>query len=142
VGHVYEGLLERTVKRTTEITLELDGTKNAISPWIKVTEMESATADGVDRLVELLQDRIGSSANRIRNDLLKPVDDALAGRLLAACHGDVELRDRIQRYAHLVRTDPWGYPLVYPDRLGGNINRPSLFGRDLHIPLKPLTKHF
>ena len=28
-----------------------------------------------------------------------------------------------------------GYPLVYPDRLGGNINRPSIFGRDLYIPL-------
>jgi hypothetical protein len=114
VGHVYEGLLERTVKRTTEVTLELDGTRNARAPWIKVTELESATAEGVERLAELLQDRCGSSASRIRNDLAKPVDDALAGRLLAACHGDAELRDRIQRYAHLVRNDPWGYPLVYP----------------------------
>ena len=114
VGHVYEGLLERTVKRTDEVTLELDGTRNARAPWIKVTELESATAEGVDRLAELLQDRSGSSTSRIRNDLAKPVDDALAGRLLAACHGDAELRDRIQRYAHLVRTDPWGYPLVYP----------------------------
>lgn len=114
VGHVYEGLLERTVKRTDEVTLELDGTRNARAPWIKVTELESATAEGVDRLAELLQDRSGSSTSRIRNDLAKPVDDALAGRLLAACQGDAELRDRIQRYAHLVRTDPWGYPLVYP----------------------------
>jgi len=114
VGHVYEGLLERTVKRTDEVTLELDGTRNARAPWIKVTELESAATEGVDRLAELLQDRCGSSASRIRNDLAKPVDDALAGRLLAACHGDAELRDRIQRYAHLVRTDPWGYPLVYP----------------------------
>jgi hypothetical protein len=114
VGHVYEGLLERTVKRTTEVTLEFDGTKNAKAPWIKVTELESAAARGVDRLAELLEDRSGSSASRIRNDLAKPVDDVLAGRLLAACHGDAALRDRIQRYAHLVRTDPWGYPLVYP----------------------------
>jgi hypothetical protein len=114
VGHVYEGLLERTVKRTTEVTLEFDGTKNAKAPWIKVTELESAAVQGADRLAELLEDRSGSSASRIRNDLAKPVDDILAGRLLAACHGDAELRDRIQRYAHLVRTDPWGYPLVYP----------------------------
>ena len=114
VGHVYEGLLERTVKRTTEVTLEIDGTKNAKAPWIKVTELESAAAQGVDRLAELLEDRSGSSVSRIRNDLAKPIDDVLAGRLLAACHGDAALRDRIQRYAHLVRTDPWGYPLVYP----------------------------
>jgi len=28
-----------------------------------------------------------------------------------------------------------GYPLVYPDPSGGNINRPSIFGRELMIPL-------
>lgn len=114
VGHVYEGLLERTVKRTNEVTVELDGTRNANAPWIKITELESARSEGAARLVELLKDRSGSSESRIRNDLLRPVDDAIAGRLLAACHSDTGLRDRIQPYGHLIRTDPWGYPLVYP----------------------------
>jgi hypothetical protein len=41
------------------------------------------------------------------------VDDALADRLLAVCHGDTALRDRVKLFGHLVRTDPWGYPLVY-----------------------------
>ena len=114
IGYVYEGLLERTVKRTAEVTLELDGTKNAKAPWVKLAEMESARMDGAERLTELLQERSGSSASRVRNDLAKPVDDTLADRLLAACHGDTALRDRIKPYAYLVRTDPWGYPLVYP----------------------------
>ena len=114
IGYVYEGLLERTVKRTAEVTLELDGTKNAKAPWVKLAELESARLDGADRLAQLLQKRSGSSASRVRNDLAKPVDDALADRLLAACHGDTALRDRIKPFAHLVRTDPWGYPLVYP----------------------------
>lgn len=114
IGYVYEGLLERTVKRTAEVTLELDGTKNAKAPWVKLAELESARLDGTERLAELLQERSGSSASRVRNDLAKPVDDTLTDRLLAACHGDADLRDRIQPFAHLVRTDPWGYPLVYP----------------------------
>jgi hypothetical protein len=38
----------------------------------------------------------------------------LADRLLTACQADIALRDRIKPYAHLLRTDPWGYPLVYP----------------------------
>jgi hypothetical protein len=38
----------------------------------------------------------------------------LADRLLTACLGDTKLRDRVKPYAHLLRTDPWGYPLVYP----------------------------
>nr|WP_067297127.1 type IIL restriction-modification enzyme MmeI [Marinobacterium profundum] len=114
IGYVYEGLLERTVKRTAEVTLELDGTKSAKSPWVKLAELESARLDGVERLAKLLQERSGSSASRVRNNLAKPVDDTLADRLLAACHGDTKLRNRIKPFAHLVRTDPWGYPLVYP----------------------------
>lgn len=114
IGYVYEGLLERTVRRTAEVTLELDGTKSAKSPWATLAELESARLDGAEKLVELLRERTGSSASRVRNDLAKPVDDALADRLLAASHGDTALRDRIERFAHLIRTDPWGYPLVYP----------------------------
>jgi len=114
IGYVYEGLLERTVKRTDEVTLELDATKSAKTPWVKLAELDSARLDGAARLAELLQERSGSSASRVRNDLAKPVDDTLADRLLTACQGDTKLRDRVKPYAHLLRTDPWGYPLVYP----------------------------
>lgn len=114
IGYVYEGLLERTVKRTAEVTLELDATKSAQSPWVTLAELESARLDGAARLAELLQQRSGSSASRVRNDLARFVDDALVDRLLTACHSDTALRDRIKPFAHLVRTDPWGYPLIYP----------------------------
>lgn len=114
IGYVYEGLLERTVKRTTDVTLELDATKGAQSPWVTLAELESARLDGAERLVALLREQSGSSESRIRNDLARPVDDALAERLLTACHGDTVLRDRIRPFAHLLRTDPWGYPLVHP----------------------------
>lgn len=114
IGYVYEGLLERTVKRTDEVTLELDATKSAKTPWVKLAELESANLDGDDRLIELLLERSGSSASRVSHDLARPVDDTLADHLLTACQGDLPLRDRIKRYANLLRTDPWGYPLVYP----------------------------
>jgi hypothetical protein len=114
IGYVYEGLLERTVKRTDEVTLELDATKSAKTPWVKLAELDSARLDGAARLAELLQERSGSSASRVRNDLVKAVDDTLADRLLTACQGDTKLRDRVKPYTHLLRTDPWGYPLVYP----------------------------
>ena len=114
IGYVYEGLLERTVRRTAEVTLELDATKSAQSPWVTLAELESARLDGAARLTELLQQRSGSSASRVRNDLARPVDDALVDRLLTACYGDTALRDRIKPFGHLVRADPWSYPLVYP----------------------------
>lgn len=114
IGYVYEGLLERTVKRVDEVTLELDATKSAKSPWVKLAELDSAQLDGAARLAELLQERSGSSASRVRNSLAKPVDDSFSDRLLTACQGDNQLRDRVKPYAHMLRTDPWGYPLVYP----------------------------
>ncbi len=114
IGYVYEGLLERTVVRAKEPTLDLDATKNAVTPWVSLPELDDAAANGRTMLEELLKDRTASSASRVRNDLNKPVDDASADKLLSACHGDQLLRDRIRPYFHLLRTDRWGYPIVYP----------------------------
>ncbi|WP_447338616.1 Eco57I restriction-modification methylase domain-containing protein [Klebsiella variicola] len=114
IGYVYEGLLERTVRRIGEVTLELDATRKAQSPWVKLSELDSASMDGIECLVELLQERSGSSVSRVRKDLTRIVDDTLADRLLIACQGDIQLRDRIKPYVHLLRTDTWGYPLIYP----------------------------
>lgn len=114
IGHVYEGLLERTVARAEEATLDLDATKNARHPWVTLPELDAARAAGGTTLAELLRERTGSAASRVTNDLARAVEDADADRLLTACHGDQDLRNRLKPYFHLIRTDRWGYPLVYP----------------------------
>jgi hypothetical protein len=114
IGYVYEGLLERTVVRAKEATLDLDATKNAKNPWVSLAELDDAAAKGRQAVEELLEDRTGSSASRVRNDLDKTVDEESADKLLTACHADQSLRDRMRPYFHLLRTDRWGYPLVYP----------------------------
>ncbi|GJK67430.1 ATP phosphoribosyltransferase regulatory subunit [Klebsiella oxytoca] len=113
IGYVYEGLLERTVRRTDEVTLELAATKKSQYPWVTLNELDAANTDGAEQLIKLLQERSGSSASRVCKDLGKAVDDTLADRLLTTCQGDILLRDRIKPYTHMLRTDPWGYPLVY-----------------------------
>ena len=114
IGYVYEGLLERTVKRTAEVTLELDATKSSKNPWVTIGEIEASSAKGQENLLQLLCEKSGSSQSRIRNDLVKEVDDFQADHLLTACQGDQQLRDRLKPFFHFLRTDPWGYPLVYP----------------------------
>ncbi len=114
IGYVYEGLLERTVVRAKEVTLDLDATKNAANPWVSLPELDDAAASGRPALEVLLKERTASSAARVHNDLDRPVDDADAERLLTACHADLTLRNRVRPYFHLLRTDRWGYPLVYP----------------------------
>jgi hypothetical protein len=114
IGYVYEGLLERTVVRAKEVTLDLDATKNAKNPWVSLPELDDAAAKGRQGVEEVLQERTGSSASRVRNDLNQTVGESEADKLLTACHGDRSLRDRVRPYFHLLRTDRWGYPLVYP----------------------------
>lgn len=116
IGYVYEGLLERTVKRTDEVTLDLTFGKDAKKNIFSFDELEQLRNQDEQTLVETLSSpkAIKRAASAITNDLAKPVDDTLADRLLTACQGDTNLRDRVKPYAHLLRTDPWGYPLVYP----------------------------
>lgn len=114
IGYVYEGLLERTVVRADQVTLDLSATKNAKKPWVTLDEVEKAAAKGGDAVAELLKERTGSSASRVRNDLSKGVDSSDTDKLLTACHGNEDLRDRIKPYFHFLRTDRWGYPLAYP----------------------------
>ncbi|MTH36509.1 hypothetical protein GL279_18130 [Paracoccus limosus] len=113
IGHVYEGLLERTVKRVDDVTLELDSGAKAKSPRVTLGEMESARLDGAAKVAELLKERSERSASAINNALDRAADDRLAARLLTVCRGDIDLRNRILPYAPLLRTDPWGYPLVH-----------------------------
>lgn len=114
IGHVYEGLLERTAVRATEVTLDLKAAKGATNPWAMLPEVEDAADAGHEALERLFKRRTESSASRIRNDLNEPVDDVAAEKLLTACDGDGALANRVRPYFHLMRTDPWGYPLVYP----------------------------
>ena len=113
IGYVYEGLLERTVIRSPDVTLELDSTKSAKKPWLLLGELESAKLDGMAAVNALLKERTGSSASRITNDLAKEISEAESEKLLLACQNDAELRDRIKPYYHFLRVDAWTNPMIY-----------------------------
>ena len=114
IGYVYEGLLEQTVKRASDVTLELSGSKSCKQPWVHLGELASASLDGETALKKLLTERTASSASRITNDLAKEVTDADIDKLMVACYNDAELCQRIKRYYHFLRFDAWGNPLLYP----------------------------
>lgn len=113
IGHVYEGLLERTVQRVDDVTLELEGAAKAKNARVALGEIESARLDGAARIVDLLKERSERSEPAIRNAISREPDERVAARLLTVCRGDVALRDRILPFSELLRTDPWGYPLVH-----------------------------
>ena len=114
IGHVYEGLLERTVKRVPEVTLGLVGSKKAINPVIALSELERLAGTGEKALLEALKELTGRSEPAIKNALSKCFDEDHRGMLLVACDNDAALVERIKPFAYLLRGDSWGYPLVYP----------------------------
>ncbi len=114
IGHVYEGLLERTVSRVEDVTLELEAGASAKDARVTLGELESARLDGQAAVTSLLVERSKRSESAIENALAAEVEPQQSARLLSACRGDVKLRDRLEPYVRLLRTDPWGYPLVHP----------------------------
>lgn len=117
IGYVYEGLLERTVGRTERVTVELSGGKGAKKTLYALEELEALHQRGGEVLAEALSgaDAIKRGGGAIRKDLERSVDAVQANRLLTACAGDEGLRDRALPFLNLLRTDPWGYPLIYPE---------------------------
>jgi hypothetical protein len=113
IGHVYEGLLERTVKKVPETTLGLIGSQKAVNPNIPLRELEEAKASGEDQLLSYSLEKTGRTETGLRKALAKPLDEVFYHRVLLACGGDITLANRIKPFATLLRSDNWGDPLVY-----------------------------
>ena len=98
IGHVYEGLLERTVKRVPETTLGLVGSQKAVNPTVALRELEELEKKGDDELLAFLLEKTGRSESALRNALAKPVEDDLYHGILLASGSDVALADRIKPF--------------------------------------------
>lgn len=113
IGHVYEGLLERTVDHVHGVTLQLKASTNVGTCLATLRELEQARESGQGALIKLLQDKTERSPSAIGTDLSENADLSDISGLLSSCRGDAELRDRILPFVRLIETDPWGFPLVH-----------------------------
>lgn len=100
IGHVYEGLLDHTARRATEIVLGLDGKEE---PEVSLSELSRRSAQ--PHFVEWLADEIGHSAKAIEKALAQTtVDDPLRWPEW----------EQVAPFAGLVRRDDNGDPWVIP----------------------------
>jgi len=113
IGHVYEGLLEYTVKRMPELTLGLSGSKKAKNPTITLEELETLSLEGVANVAKELKEITGRGISPLKKELEKAIDEKLYAKVILACGGDADLAERIRPYAHLLSQDAWGELLVY-----------------------------
>ncbi|WP_201352067.1 Eco57I restriction-modification methylase domain-containing protein [Hydrogenimonas urashimensis] len=115
IGHVYEGLLDYTVRRVHGATLGLKGSSKIHDPTVGLEDLERWMDTGVETAAKKLKDLTGRSLSALQKELSEEVDDTLYSEVLQACDGDTALADRVAPFAHLLRRDAWGEFVVYGD---------------------------
>lgn len=110
IGHVYEGLLDHTAQRATEVVLGIRGTRNK-EPEIPLSILEQLLAKGEDELLEHLKEETGRSVPALRKELnsTSVLDEH---KLLVACRQDEVLLARLRPFAGLIREDSFERPWV------------------------------
>lgn len=110
IGHVYEGLLDHTAQRATEVVLGIRGTRTK-EPEIPLSTLENLWVQGEDKLLELLKEETGRSLSALRKDFSN--SSALdEHKLRIACRDDEILLNRLRPFAGLIREDSFERPWV------------------------------
>jgi len=110
IGHVYEGLLDHTAKRANSPVLGLRASGGE-DIELALNELEARAAEGGDPLVEFLKEKTGRSPAALRRALAQP-EPPNALTLQLVCGAADDLYQRVRRYAHLLREDTNGYPVI------------------------------
>ncbi len=110
IGHVYENLLDHTVRRADTFVLGLKGAKDK-EPEIPLDMLEARAADR-KALVKFLKEATGRSPAALRNALKQAPDPEWQRLLRQACNYDEEAFHRILPFANLIRKDDYGRPVV------------------------------
>ena len=113
IGHVYEGLLDHTAVRATSPILGLVGTREH-EPEVALETLEAYLKRGEDELVKFLTKQTGRSVSALTKALGGEILPPLQERFRSACNNDLELWQRVMKFAGIVRLDTLDYPVVIP----------------------------
>lgn len=113
IGHIYEGLLEFSVRKTQGPYLGLQGKKE---PEVPLAEVERAHSEGEQAFIEWLRAETGATPKQIEKMLARSPEPEQRSLLHSAWDNDGGLTERSLPYWGLLRTDLRGEPTVFPDR--------------------------
>ncbi|MDP9368790.1 MAG: BREX-1 system adenine-specific DNA-methyltransferase PglX [Chloroflexota bacterium] len=119
IGHVYERLLEHTVRRAVGPVLGLTGsTKGGVrqEPEIRLADLESWRERGDGFLLAELVKPTGRTTSQLNTSLTQPLELGADTRFLVACDNDADLWARVRPFAGLIRADRAGRPWIVRDR--------------------------
>ena len=113
IGHVYEGLLDHTMKRSTGLVIGMSGKKGK-EPEVSVDELDRLRATSEDAVVHYLSDVAGEKEERIKGKFTYSLPKQDASRLLLLCERREEWFERIRQYGGFLRKDTFDRPVIVP----------------------------
>lgn len=111
IGHVYEGLLDHTAQRATQVVLGIRATGQR-TVKLPLATLEQHLAQGQDALLEHLKEATGRSVPALRKELSAAPDAQAPHKLRLACRGDAALLERVRPWAGLIGDDSFERPHV------------------------------
>jgi hypothetical protein len=111
IGHVYEGLLDHSVRLVTDTTIGLIG-KAGDEPEVSLTQLEEAAALGRENLINWLKPITSKTAVQLTKLLETQAGDAQRQVLGVAVENDKGLYERLLPYTGLLRQDLRELPIV------------------------------
>lgn len=113
IGHVYEGLLEFSVRKTHGPYLGLRG---KLEPELPLETVEEAYSEGEEAFLAWLQEETKATRTQLKKMLAAEPGPEERSRLHSAWDSDAELTERTIPFWGLLRTDLRDDPTVFPDR--------------------------
>lgn len=153
IGHVYEGLLDRTARRAPQMLLGLKYDKKVAEPWLPLEEAERLLAEGEEAFFSSLAGVTGLTAAKVKSALAgegrgrgrrsAPDEQRMERKkslLRRVLNGDEALEKRVLPFLGLLREDHFERPLVVPE--GGLYVTAGSQRRDTgtHYTPRPITE--
>jgi len=113
IGHVYEGLLDHTVKRATEPVLGLIG-KEGDEPEVVLSDLVALAAQGRPQLLAFLKRATSKTERTLATLLDQHPDEERVRKLRRACGDDAQLYEQTLPFANIIREDSFDVLQVYP----------------------------
>lgn len=119
IGHVYEGLLDHTIKRAETAILGLQGSGDT-EPEVALDELELRREKGAQTLLDYLHEITGRSVITLQKSLTTQREKLLENpkersRLMEACDNQQEIFQRVLPFAGLIRRDTFNnFMIVTP----------------------------
>lgn len=112
IGYIYEGLIEFTGGKASEILLGMKGDKTHVNPEVALAELENRRFEGDEKLFAFVSEKTGRKVATLEKEFKSEanLEEAL---LSEACRGDTELMDRVRPFMNWMRQSEWNIPVVY-----------------------------